>query len=169
VAHKEKEWQRILSNEWPPVMRCSEIMALPDPPEWYLREREYQYRKGFYHGMAEAAGLVARLYRKGGYVRPQEIANILGEWADELRRWKRRAIREQPLNDHAHPNLKWRPWAEVKREVHERDGHCCTECGSTEELEAHHIEPVSEGGTPTLRNLTTLCRRCHRGGSKHKR
>jgi hypothetical protein len=160
VAHEEAMRARDVTQSFSPM----EIMSWPTPPEWYRREREYQYRKGFYHGIAEAANLVGRLYRRGGYVRPQEIANILGEWTDELRRWKSRAIREEsPLQTHSHPSLKWRKWSEIKREVHERDGNCCTECGSTEGLEAHHIEPVAEGGTPRPQNLTTLCKRCHRG------
>ena len=160
VAHEEAMGARDVTQSFSPM----EIMSWPTPPEWYRREREYQYRKGFYHGVAEAAGLVAILYRRGGYVRPQEISNILYEWAGELRRWKGRSLnRDIAIDYRSHPDLHWRPWQEVKREVHERDGNCCTECGSTEGLEAHHIEPVAEGGTPRLQNLTTLCKRCHRG------
>lgn len=47
--------------------------------------------------------------------------------------------------------------------VLERDGYKCTECGSTDELHAHHI--VRWADAPSLRviveNGRTLCRQCH--------
>jgi 5-methylcytosine-specific restriction endonuclease McrA len=39
-----------------------------------------------------------------------------------------------------------------------RDGYRCTSCGSTEDLEVHHVDP--DGGD-RLSNLVTHCRRCH--------
>ena len=49
----------------------------------------------------------------------------------------------------------------------ERDGWRCTQCGSREKLQAHHIEPVPKGTFNTsivhrVENLQTLCRTCHR-------
>lgn len=42
-----------------------------------------------------------------------------------------------------------------------RDG-CCMECGkSNTHFEVHHITPVSKGGANTLKNLITLCPKCH--------
>lgn len=38
----------------------------------------------------------------------------------------------------------------------------CTNCGSGKILQAHHVVPLSKGGTNRLDNLTLLCRRCHR-------
>lgn len=47
--------------------------------------------------------------------------------------------------------------------VFERDGHRCQECGSNEQLHAHHI--VRWADEPSLRvvvnNGLTLCRKCH--------
>jgi 5-methylcytosine-specific restriction endonuclease McrA len=44
-----------------------------------------------------------------------------------------------------------------------RDGHRCRRCGSTEQLEAHELVPLLEGGNPfDLDNLVTLCAVCHR-------
>jgi hypothetical protein len=37
----------------------------------------------------------------------------------------------------------------------------CTNCGSSKTLQAHHIVPLSQGGTNRLSNLTLLCERCH--------
>lgn len=37
----------------------------------------------------------------------------------------------------------------------------CGRCGSTENLELHHLFPVSLGGTNDKRNLLFLCKACH--------
>ena len=58
-------------------------------------------------------------------------------------------------------NYTYRKWRE---EVLTRDGHKCAECGSSENLEVHHIKEFSI--YPELRfdvdNGITLCRSCHR-------
>ena len=39
---------------------------------------------------------------------------------------------------------------------------CCMECGtSNTHFEVHHITPVSKGGANTIKNLITLCPKCH--------
>ena len=48
----------------------------------------------------------------------------------------------------------------------ERDGWKCTKCGSRENLQAHHVEPVPKGVVDSdtihrLENLRTLCETCH--------
>ncbi len=54
--------------------------------------------------------------------------------------------------------------AHVKREVHARDGGCCTfedgrgkRCRSRHRLEYHHIEPHALGGQATVHNTTLRC------------
>ncbi|MDM8551911.1 RNA-guided endonuclease IscB [Desulfobacterales bacterium HSG2] len=43
-----------------------------------------------------------------------------------------------------------------------RDGYACRECGRRNcRLEAHHIIPRSGGGKDTIKNMITLCKRCH--------
>lgn len=50
----------------------------------------------------------------------------------------------------------------LREVVKARDGHRCRRCGSTEQLEAHHIVPLEDGGDPyALDNLELLCHRCH--------
>jgi len=49
----------------------------------------------------------------------------------------------------------------------DRDGWKCTRCGSQENLQAHHIEPVPKGTfdpkvVHRVKNLQTLCGTCHR-------
>lgn len=58
-------------------------------------------------------------------------------------------------------------WDSLRRQVYKRDGYTCANCGAkgggdeSTELHAHHIVPVSRGGTNVLTNLKTLCRDCH--------
>lgn len=159
---EEADWRRKQRGEWPEARDVADIINDPEPPEWHQRDMEYQYRKGFYHGIAEAAELIVRLYRRAGYVRPQEIANIIGDWTNDLRKWKSKALHEEPLQSEGHPKLHWVAWPEMKRRTHERDEWACTQCGETGSLEAHHIEAVCNGGLPELENLVTLCEPCHR-------
>lgn len=45
----------------------------------------------------------------------------------------------------------------------------CANCGSTDNIEYHHIVPVALGGTNRLTNIVPLCSRCHKAahGSHH--
>jgi 5-methylcytosine-specific restriction endonuclease McrA len=92
---------------------------------------------------------------------------MLSNWCTELRKWKHGLWNEDPIKDQTTPDLKWEKWTIMKEQCHERDGWSCTDCGATEELEAHHIESVRDGGTPELDNLLTLCKTCHRGSTYH--
>lgn len=54
------------------------------------------------------------------------------------------------------------------RQVRIRDTNECVRCGSDDELNIHHIEPVSQHGPADMWNLATLCHQCHKaahGGS----
>jgi hypothetical protein len=54
--------------------------------------------------------------------------------------------------------------AEKKKEIYERDDHCCQRCGSEEHpynLQTHHITPKAAGGGDDTENLVTLCETCH--------
>ena len=41
-------------------------------------------------------------------------------------------------------------------------GCTCSNCGSSEEIEYHHIVPLHLGGTNRLTNIVPLCNRCHK-------
>jgi RNA-directed DNA polymerase len=56
------------------------------------------------------------------------------------------------------PSRRQAEWRETRTKVLQRDGYRCSQCGSTEELEVHHIKPT---GGNVLDNLLTLCQRCH--------
>lgn len=53
-------------------------------------------------------------------------------------------------------------WDSLRKDVLERDGHKCKNCGGDNmELHVHHIEPLSQGGSNAQDNLKTLCKSCH--------
>lgn len=49
-----------------------------------------------------------------------------------------------------------------REEVLNRFDHKCVNCGSTEDLEIHHIVPLTLGGTNAITNLVPLCVNCHK-------
>lgn len=51
--------------------------------------------------------------------------------------------------------------AKLRTQVFERDAYRCVYCGSWTDLCADHIHPEAKGGSTTLDNLQTLCRRCN--------
>jgi 5-methylcytosine-specific restriction endonuclease McrA len=53
-------------------------------------------------------------------------------------------------------------YAELRRQVLDRDGWKCRVCGNRKELTVDHIKKRSQGGGDTLQNLWVLCNFCHR-------
>jgi CO dehydrogenase/acetyl-CoA synthase alpha subunit len=49
----------------------------------------------------------------------------------------------------------------VRKEALRRDNYECIECGKNENLNVHHVIPISEGGEDSLNNVITLCIDCH--------
>lgn len=56
-------------------------------------------------------------------------------------------------------------YAETRRPLTEEEkdyiGRVCVNCGSTEDIEYHHIVPISLGGNDILSNICPLCHCCH--------
>ena len=55
--------------------------------------------------------------------------------------------------------LKTEEWKQIAQMVKERDGNKCVICGSTENLNAHHIG--YDGDCLDENDIVTLCNRCH--------
>jgi len=61
-------------------------------------------------------------------------------------------------------------WNRLRSRVLDRDGNKCTNCGATakeETLHVHHQTQISDGGSHSLSNLTTLCHPCHEEVHNH--
>jgi 5-methylcytosine-specific restriction endonuclease McrA len=53
-------------------------------------------------------------------------------------------------------------WDTIRKLVYKRDNWTCQKCGARNiKLHAHHIVPVSQGGSNEFQNLITLCENCH--------
>jgi len=55
-------------------------------------------------------------------------------------------------------------WRKRRIEVWKRDGGKCVRCGEAANLRTCHIDhiiPLNKSGTNAMKNLRTLCRRCH--------
>lgn len=140
----------------PPFETLEQLLERQDD-----RQAEWSYRDGYFTGWLHCARAIVRLYNKG-YVRPKDIATVLESHDAALRRWRDSAEKEEPL-EMGEPKFSAESWHDLRRAVFERDNMACTKCGNRQKLEAHHVEPVSEGGLSVMGNLVTLCRKCHRG------
>lgn len=65
-------------------------------------------------------------------------------------------------------------WNSRRKRIYKRDDFKCQDCGArggpygSAELHAHHLVPLSAGGTNELDNLITVCAPCHNSlHSKH--
>ena len=54
-------------------------------------------------------------------------------------------------------------YRELHRQVLERDGWHCQNCGSMHNLQVHHLKFRSQSGSDVEQNLITLCSNCHEG------
>jgi 5-methylcytosine-specific restriction endonuclease McrA len=62
------------------------------------------------------------------------------------------------------PRLKLDPeeYCALRNQVLERDGWRCQNCGSSRDLQIHHLKARSQLGSDLLQNLIALCSDCHR-------
>jgi 5-methylcytosine-specific restriction endonuclease McrA len=58
--------------------------------------------------------------------------------------------------------LRQEEYRRLHRSVLERDGWRCQSCGSSNNLQVHHLQPKSRLGDDAKENLIALCWNCHR-------
>jgi 5-methylcytosine-specific restriction endonuclease McrA len=58
-------------------------------------------------------------------------------------------------------------YRKLRRQILQRDGWRCQNCGSLRQLEVHHLQPRGRSGEDREENLVTLCAACHRQGHEH--
>jgi 5-methylcytosine-specific restriction endonuclease McrA len=113
---------------------------------------------------AKASELTLRLCAHCG--RHYEVSTGVRSRCGDRGRAYDRALSKQKRARRARSSLKWQ---KVRALASQRDGDRCLRCGSTTELQVHHIVSLANGGPEfDLTNLETVCSRCHRerpGGS----
>jgi 5-methylcytosine-specific restriction endonuclease McrA len=84
---------------------------------------------------------------------------------DGLAGSQRRTRLQKPMQElrQKRPRLKLGPeeYNSLRNRVLERDGWRCQSCGSSKNLQVHHLSKRSELGDDALDNLITLCAACH--------
>ena len=138
-----------------------------DVPEFWYDDCDDAYRDGFEDGFDYCLEQVEELYRKRGFVRVREIANILWKWSDTILRYWRYHGEGKYNNDRMHhPCHKFdSTWSEIRARILSRDK-CCVRCRSIVQLEVDHIIDVQHGGLPEDDNLQVLCSVCHKAKRK---
>ena len=79
--------------------------------------------------------------------------------------YERKVLRERWNGIQKQPRLKLDPegYTLVRARVLERDRWRCQECGSTKNLQVHHMKRRSQLGSDAMSNLTTFSASCHGG------
>ena len=83
--------------------------------------------------------------------------------------WGRHSITSRTFKDnrYAKEPSSENDWPTARKERLKLDRHKCTECGSKESIEVHHVIPRSRGGSNAISNLLTLCDVHHQQKHRH--
>lgn len=65
--------------------------------------------------------------------------------------------------------LKSEHWKKLRQACFDRDGHKCLDCGTTENLRAHHVQYRDSPYQTKLCDVETLCDKCHERAHQIKR
>jgi 5-methylcytosine-specific restriction protein A len=109
-----------------------------------------------------AADLVAKLAQAG--IDPSllsQVAEALFTGEIESRKLSERRESERENSRRYRTRLGKEIPGWLRRDVFERDGFACVDCGSEERLEVDHITPLTAGGSNDFENLQTLCKACN--------
>ena len=166
IDNVAQKWlERRMDKKGPFIIPVDEFVRQADEtPQFWVNDMDEAYREGFEEGFDYCIKQFEELYRKRGFVRVREIANILWHWSDSvLRRWRyrgkgkyRNVFTYHPIHKHDET------WSDIRERILRRDQRC-VRCGDVLRLEVDHIVDVQNGGRPTDDNLRTLCKVCHKG------
>jgi RNA-directed DNA polymerase len=147
--------------------------------DWYVSQRILKWLGERHKGMGKRAILKKYYIRQGkrknwGCRDGQETVFLFMLRDIQHSNYPRKKRNNPYLDDNANPDFEtetphmdtWdgttsrrkAEWWEARNQALIRDNHRCTQCGSTEELEVHHLKP---SGGNRLDNLQTLCQKCH--------
>ncbi|MFW6184033.1 MAG: HNH endonuclease [Chloroflexota bacterium] len=127
--------------------------------EYLERSRKYKQRTNY----------DARYYQRNAEKRKRQTKEYYWEdperWREYALQWQRdnpdkvaaRRDRRRARKNGAEGSYT----AEEFAELCEMYGNCCLACGSTEDLTADHVVPLSCGGSNSIDNIQPLCRSCN--------
>jgi len=165
LPEPEKRWLSRRLDPEPRIMSLGELSeTVKDTPEFWTNDIDEAYREGFEEGFDYCIERFDDLYRKRGFVRVREIANMLWHWSENvLRPWRYWGDGKHKNDAMHHPVHKQEEsWREIRERILRRDKKC-VRCGDVVKMEVDHIVEVQYGGLPTDDNLRTLCKVCHNG------
>lgn len=153
------------------IEQRDDVKHLMDIRRGYRRYHRYhkRYRKARFNNRASSKRkeriAPSILQKRQAIIR---VINQLNKWISITNYWLEDvAIDIRALTDGYKP-YSWqyqksnRLDENIRKAVILRDGCKCKECGKSNcKLEVHHIKPKRLGGSNTLRNLITLCEKCH--------
>jgi len=136
-------------------MKLVRVSDLPPISKETSDAMEGSYRRGYSQGYAQAVEDIRRM-KSRGFNRVQEVFNIL-DWHQSFI-WLWRMHRNPYESTWCPPILRQESWGKLRAKIFAEHGKWCALCGSTEDLQIDHIEPVKHGGLPDPDNLRVLCR-----------
>jgi len=180
VPEKISAINRVLRG-WGNYYRHVSSSSVRQKLDWYVSQRMLIWLCTRHKGAGKRAILRKYLIRQGnrknwGVEDGQEKVYLFMLRDITHSEYRRKTLNNPYLEDDATPILKYEmenphidtwdgtlsrskaEWLERRTHVLVRDNYCCTECGSTEKLEVHHLKPT---GGNRLENLQTLCKKCH--------
>lgn len=138
-----------------------ELLKLSSVPERHTPERVRQVAPALssitVHVTDEQLARFEAARAKLAHINPQL------SWIELFDELAKRFLKEPAPRRSASPTVGngRRPSAGLKREVTQRDGERCMNCGSAWALELDHKTPWAFGGQTTAENLRVLCRNCN--------
>jgi hypothetical protein len=151
-AERAAEWKRLQAGPFSVELRGLTQAAHPFQVEFFLSD------------VQDITSSQARnLVERAAHIGPQTIAeNISQRDAVRLKvALEKRGAKVKIIEQATGGARKAIPTG-VRREVWNRDGGKCVDCGSRENLEYDHVIPLSKGGSNTARNITLRCEACNR-------
>ena len=145
--------------------------------EYYYKRMQELYPDVFYKEIIEVEVEVEPEREEEEIYTVQEVCEILGRKKatiyDYIHKGKLKAKRhggiwlipQSAINEFQNKPVRRGKGKAVSKELRkmilERDKHQCVCCGNTEDLQIHHKQYRSKGGTDDPDNLVTLCAVCH--------
>ena len=132
--------------------KCKNLEYIHPKPKY-----DYMHPEGTTEGTHSDDMAKVKMLHSFGIVSDEELNNFSQRvdllWGNKQRRDSYEYRRKTSSHHTSKPS--------VRRQIFDRDGAKCAECGTTKNLTIDHIVPVKAGGGDEPENLQVLCRSCN--------